>query len=150
LPLSSTARVRTVTGPLPATVHVYVHCERPVAGCQVVPPSVETSTPPTTPPPVSVAVPATVTTLPCARVVLFNGVVTVDVGAVVSVDAVAGASVSSGVPGCTPMSANTLTVACCAFGSAASPVWFPIRVNDQLIVPASNTRAPLGARYSVR
>ena len=38
-----------------------------VAGCQVVPPSVETSTPATTPPPVSVAVPLIVTDEPSAR-----------------------------------------------------------------------------------
>ena len=39
-----------------------------VAGCQVLPPSVETSTPATTPPPVSVAVPVIVTALPSRAV----------------------------------------------------------------------------------
>ncbi len=37
-----------------------------MAGCQVDPPSVETSTPATVPPPVSTAVPLTVTSLPFA------------------------------------------------------------------------------------
>ncbi len=88
--------------------------------------------------------------VPCAKTVPGTGEVIVEVGAVVSVDWVAGARVASGVAGCTPMSAKTLTVACCAFGSAGSPFLLPISVNDQLIVPASNTSAPLGARYSVR
>ena len=38
-----------------------------VTGCQVVPPSVETSTPATTPPPASVAVPLMVTAEPSDR-----------------------------------------------------------------------------------
>ncbi len=39
-----------------------------VTGCQVVPPSVETSTPATTPPPASVAVPLMVTAEPSEKV----------------------------------------------------------------------------------
>src|SRR4051794_29417623 len=51
LPLSSAARLLIVTWPEERGVQLYVHAERPVAGCQVVPPSTDTSTPPTTPPP---------------------------------------------------------------------------------------------------
>src|SRR5262249_22016976 len=61
-PLSSTARLLIVTCPEPFTVQRKVQDPRPVAGCQVVPPSTETSTPPTTPP-VSDAVPVIVTWL---------------------------------------------------------------------------------------
>src|SRR3982751_305077 len=56
LRLSSTARLRTCAAPLDPGVKVYDQLERPVASCQRWPPSTETSTPPTTPPPVSVAV----------------------------------------------------------------------------------------------
>src|SRR5690348_3368561 len=47
-PLSSVARALIVAVPAAAGVHVYVHVPRPDARCQVLPPSVETSTPPTT------------------------------------------------------------------------------------------------------
>src|SRR5215208_4962180 len=52
-PLSSVARVLIMVVGWPCAVHVYVQFAVPVAGCQVVPPSVETSTPATTPPPAS-------------------------------------------------------------------------------------------------
>ena len=58
-----------------------------VTGCQVVPPSVETSTPATTPPPASVAVPLMVTAEPSDKVAPDDGDVIVEVGGVVSVDA---------------------------------------------------------------
>ena len=64
LPLSSTARLLMVTVPVPAGrpgIAPALTVGRRVAGCQVVPPSAETSTPPTTPPPESVAVPVIVT-----------------------------------------------------------------------------------------
>ncbi len=61
-----------------------------VAGCQVEPPSVETSTPATTPPPVSVAVPVIVTALPSGSRFRAVGEVIVEVGGVVSVDFVGG------------------------------------------------------------
>src|SRR6476646_10584217 len=65
LPLSSTARDRIVDVGLPcAAGQVYVQLVVPVAGCQVVPPSVDTSTPATLPPPESLAVPETVTVAP--------------------------------------------------------------------------------------
>ena len=67
LPLSSTARVlivvdRVAVGdPGVAPGDGVLRLDIVVAGCQVVPPSVETSTPATTPPPASVAVPVMVT-----------------------------------------------------------------------------------------
>ena len=57
LPLSSVARDRIVALPTADGTQEYVHCSRPLAGCQVNPPSTETSTLPTTPPPASEAVP---------------------------------------------------------------------------------------------
>src|SRR5262245_63219952 len=64
LPLSSVARLFRLTAPAMLAVHEKVQVPRPAAGCQVVPPSVETSTPPTRPP-VSDAVPLIVTTVFC-------------------------------------------------------------------------------------
>ncbi len=72
-----------------------------VTGCQVVPPSVETSTPATTPPPESVAVPLMVTAEPSRQVRVCAGEVIVEVGAVVSADAVAAVSPGIRVSGCT-------------------------------------------------
>src|SRR6266536_179216 len=51
-PLSSTARDLIVVDGFPCAVQVYDQLVVPVAGCQVLPPSVVTSTPATTPPPV--------------------------------------------------------------------------------------------------
>src|SRR5690349_9432694 len=72
LPLSSTARAMTVAVGAPCARHVYDHDVVPVAGCQVLPPSVDTSTPATTPP-LSVAVPLTVTCEPSAAADPFAG-----------------------------------------------------------------------------
>src|SRR4051794_36494733 len=49
LPLSSVARTLMFAVGLPWTAQVYVQLVPPVAGCHVLPPSVETSTPATTP-----------------------------------------------------------------------------------------------------
>ena len=117
------------------------------------PPSAETSTPATTPPPASVAVPLMVTAEPSEKVAPDDGDVIVDVGGVVSVDCVAGASPDISVAGCTlPMSANRFTVACCMAGSVSrgpdpDPLSSP---HAHCTVPAPNTRAPLDARYKVR
>ncbi len=70
-----------------------------VTGCQVVPPSVETSTPATTPPPASVAVPVMVTGAPSEKVAPGDGEVIVEVGGVVSVDIVAAVSPAISVAG---------------------------------------------------
>src|SRR5712664_637339 len=56
LPLSSTARDLIGVDGTPWATHEYDQLVVPVAGCQLEPPSVETSTPATTPPPLSVAV----------------------------------------------------------------------------------------------
>src|SRR3954454_21139698 len=63
-PVSSKARLRMLTVPEPAAVHEKVQLVVPVAARQVVPPAVDTSTPVTTPPPFSTAVPAMVNVLP--------------------------------------------------------------------------------------
>src|SRR5665647_3046009 len=88
-PLSSTARVLMVALGWPCATQLYVQPVVPVAGCQVVPPSVDTSTPATTPPPVSEAVPDIVIRPPSPTLAFAVGEVTVDEGAVVSVEAVA-------------------------------------------------------------
>jgi hypothetical protein len=125
-----------------------------VAACHVEPPSVETSTPATTPPPVSVAVPVIVTALPSASLAPDAGEVIVEVGGVVSVDLLAGASSELSVEGCAPISARRLTVACSMLGSGGfalgSVDWTSHALNfasphDHCTVPAPNTRAPLGA-----
>ena len=82
-----------------------------MAGCQLVPPSRETSTPATLPP-TSAAVPVTVTMAPLVNVAPDVGEVIVDVGAVVSVDLAATVNVASRVTGCAPWSARMFTVAC--------------------------------------
>src|SRR4029079_9362216 len=58
-PLSSAARLRIRLAPVVVGVDADVTASRPVARCHVVPLSVDTSTPPTRPPPASVAVPLT-------------------------------------------------------------------------------------------
>ena len=90
--------------------------------------------------PVIVTVPETVSPLP--------GEVIVEVGALVSVDAVAAVSPLWMLPGWTPMSASTLTVACWTLTSGVEPPrsCVPSRPHDHWIVPAPNTSAPLGAR----
>ncbi len=122
----------------------------PVAGCHVLPPSSDTSTPPTTPP-VSAAVPVTVTRAPSATVLPAAGEVTAEDGGVVSVDAAARTSPAIGSYGWAPMSANRFTVACCITGSAAWPLGL-LASSPQLhcTVPAPKTSAPLAARYSDR
>src|SRR3954452_10038871 len=102
LPLSSTARVRTVLEGAPWAIQVNDHELVPVAGRQVAPPSVDTSTPPTTPPPVSAAVPEIVTREPSVIVAPPTGDEIDDVGAVVSTDLVATVTSGWGVEGCTP------------------------------------------------
>src|SRR5262249_56374395 len=67
LPLSSTTRDSTVAVGLPCTTQLYDQDVVPVAGCQVAPPSVDTSTPPTTPPPASAPLPEMVTRQPSPR-----------------------------------------------------------------------------------
>src|SRR5947209_19518413 len=78
LPLSSTARlwIEALIGR--EGVHAYVQLLVPVAGCQLLPPSTETSTPATTPPPWSAAVPLIVTVEPGATLAPLAGDVLTD------------------------------------------------------------------------
>src|ERR1051325_8806618 len=111
--LSSTARVLMVTVPECAGVHVCVHrvCPgvHPETGCHVAPPSTEISMPATRPPPKSVALPVTVAG--CGSWNVPAGGSMVDAGDEASPDEVASASPGRIDAGCTPMSANRLTVA---------------------------------------
>src|SRR5689334_16299685 len=92
LPLSSTARDSISADGLPCAIQESLQVTEVsgsdivVTGCHVVPPSVETSTPATTPPPASVAVPLMVTFDPSERLAPWAGDVIVDVGAVESAD----------------------------------------------------------------
>ena len=105
------------------------------------PPSVETSTPATAPP-VSVAVPETVTAVPSVTVALLAGAVSVATGAVVSVVLVARVSPLAGANGCAPMSASRLTVAWRIVVFGALPIGFALsRPQDHCTVPAPKTSA---------
>src|SRR5689334_4266802 len=74
LPLSSTARALIVVVGYPWAIHESLPvtevsaADIVVAGCQVVPPSVDASAPARTPPPASVAVPLIVAAVPSGKV----------------------------------------------------------------------------------
>src|SRR5207237_697410 len=74
-----------------------------------------------------------------------------EVGAVVSVEAVAAASPGGREPGCRPVSANRFAGAGRMGWSGVVDVllWVPSSPQDHWMVPAPNTSAPLAARYSV-
>src|SRR5215467_7518987 len=131
LPLSSVALLRIVIVPTAVGVQVYVQLPVPDAGCHVAP-SRETSTAPTTPPPASLAVPLIVMGTPNSITAPGTGDVIVDVGAVVSLDAVALTTPGMRLPGCAPMSAKRLTVACCIATSGVDgpPSWLPSSPHD--------------------
>ncbi len=121
-----------------------------MAGCQVVPPSSETSTLPTRPP-TSDAVPVTVTVSPLLTTELEVGVEMVVCGAVVSVEVPGAVSPDIIVVGRIPMSPNRFTVACCirTSVSTAAPSCWSSRPQDHCTVPAPKTMAPLAALYIV-
>jgi len=124
-----------------------------VAGFQVVPPSVETSTRATTAPEAGVAVPLTVTGVMAGVEMFGDGVLTATLGPVVTVDLAAGMSPACRVSGCALMSASRFTVACSCTGSSlvARSLCTVPRPQDHCTVPAPNTSAPdFGSRYSVR
>ena len=152
LPLSSTARALMVKLPADAGAQAKLQLSRPLAGCQVDPPSTETSTPPTTPPPESVALPVMFAATPAGSEAPAAGVRMVDTGGVVSVEAVAGVSPAWSETGCAPMSANRLTVACCMRTSVVAPrlarSWFASRPHDHWYEPEAKTSAPLACLYS--
>src|SRR5690349_13228361 len=80
-PLSSIARLLIVTGPGVVGVQVKLHAVVPVAALKVAPPSTETSTRATDPPPASLAVPLMVTVVPVSTVAPVVGEVIAEVGA---------------------------------------------------------------------
>src|SRR6476469_923318 len=80
LPLSSIERLLIVADPGAPGVQSKLHRLVPVAAFQVAPPSTETSTPATMPPPWSTAVPVIVTRLPLATDPPLAGETTVDTG----------------------------------------------------------------------
>ena len=88
---SSMARTRTVRVPDAVGVKAMLHEPVPVARRQVVPPSVDTSTAATSPPPLSTVTPVTTTGEPMGTVVAGAGAVKVVEGGTVSVDCAAGA-----------------------------------------------------------
>src|SRR5438067_2869986 len=120
LPLSSTARLLIVTLPVLDGVQLYVQLARPLAGCHVVPPSVDTSMPPTTPPPESLAVPVIVTATFACRLAPADGAVMTEVGAAISLDADAATRPVCRFAGCALRSAKRLTVACCILTSTGA------------------------------
>src|SRR5439155_26001038 len=145
LPLSSIARLLITLDPGLDGIQWYVQLAPPVARCHDVPPSTETSTPATMPS-VSDAVPLITTSVWPRNVDPLTGEPIVDVGAWLSVDTVAATRPPVRVAGCTPMSANRLTVACRMSVFAAGPPvpsWFASSPHGQRIVPAPNTSAPL-------
>jgi len=95
-------------------VNEEVQLAPPWAGCQVAPPSIEISIAPTCPP-TSVAVPVMLTGVPLGTEAPLAGAVMVEIGAVMSVDCVAptrGPPAGRATPGCAPISARRLIVAC--------------------------------------
>src|SRR5215471_5768192 len=123
-PQSSTARTRSVTAPGVCGVQAYVQFAFPVAGAHVVPPSTDTSTPPTLPPldspPASTAVPLIVTVTPAGVVPPLNGNPIDDVGGLASPEADAATRPARSAPACAPISASRFTVACCMASTGAS------------------------------
>src|SRR6266542_1290431 len=117
-PLSSIARLCSVAVPEVDATQLYDQLVVPMAGCQVLPPSVDTSTPATTPP-TSAAVPVMEMLAPLVNEAPAVGEVMTEVGSVVSVDRLAGTKPVRSEPGCAFMSASKLMVACCMLTSAA-------------------------------
>jgi hypothetical protein len=83
-PLVSTARLLIVSCPGALGVNVKLHAVVPVAALKVAPPSTDTSTLTTDPPPVSLAVPVMLTVVPISIVAPSVGDVIVEVGGAVS------------------------------------------------------------------
>jgi hypothetical protein len=83
-PLLSTARLLIVAGPGAPGVQAKLHEVVPVATLKLAPPSTDTSTRATDPPPVSLAVPVMLTAAPVNMVAPAVGEVIAEVGAVLS------------------------------------------------------------------
>ena len=95
--------------------------------------------------PPSLAVPENVIVAPEEKEAPLEGEVMDEVGKVASVDCEAELNPDCRVPGCAPMSANKLTVACCIseLTVVEPPQCSPSRPHDHCTVPAPNTNAPL-------
>jgi hypothetical protein len=83
-PLLSIARLLIVAGPGVVGVQLKLHEVVPVAALKAPPPSTETSTRATDPPPVSLAVPVMLTVVPVNTVAPDAGEVIAEVGAILS------------------------------------------------------------------
>jgi hypothetical protein len=79
-PLLSTARLLIVAGPGVVGIHVKLHAVVPVAALKLAPPSTDTSTRATVPPPVTLAVPVMLTVVPVDTAAPAVGDVIVEVG----------------------------------------------------------------------
>src|SRR5580765_1230686 len=147
-PQSSTARARTVTAPVVCGDHANDQLVVPVAGAHVAPPSTDTSTPRTLPPPTSAALPVIVVVAPAGTEPPSSGKPIDDVGALASPDAAAATSPDWSEPACAPISASRFTVACCIASTGASlpRSCTASSPHDHCTVPAPKTSAPLGAR----
>src|SRR5262249_264045 len=82
--LLSVARLLIVICPGVVGVHVKLHAVVPVAGLKPAPPSTDTSTRATVPPPASLAVPVMLTVVPITTVAPAVGNVIVEIGRTVS------------------------------------------------------------------
>src|SRR6266550_5772197 len=126
LPVSSTARLLMLAVPSTPGRQLNVQFSRPAARRHVDPPSTETSMPPTTPPPLSVAVPLIVTSVSAGMLTPFAGDAIADVGGATSVLGTAGNNPGCRVCGWIPISPKRFIVACWMFGSGeAEPVSGP-------------------------
>ena len=104
------------------------------------------------------AVPEIVNRVPSAIAAPGDGLLIVELGAVVSVERDAGDRPLISDVGCAPMSANRLTVACCITGSGEAAAGGPLlahalvvsRPHAHCTVPAPNTSAPPPPGYIVR
>ena len=112
LPLVSVARLFSVTDPIVIGVHAYVHGAVPAADFHVAPPSVDTSTRATWPPPMSLAVPNITSCDPLSNEAPGEGLVMIDAGACVSFTGAPGTRPGWSEPASTPMSDSRFTVAC--------------------------------------
>src|SRR3954470_24021737 len=104
------------------------------------PPSVDTSTPPSTPPALSLAVPTMFTSALADTLAPEAGEVMLELGGAASLEALAATRPLIRVGGGTPMSANKFIVACCMRTSTPTvPSGLPSRPHDHCTVPAPKT-----------
>ena len=151
LPLSSNDRLRIVTVAAAADAcRCNSSCVVPVAFFQVVPPSSETWTPATMPPPESTALPVTVIGEPAREARRCSpGEVIVDVGAAVSVEADAAHQPGLKRSWLRPHVGEQIDRRLLHRGRRLARCprsWLASRPHDHCTVPAPKTSAPLGVR----